>query len=93
MHETEMFDRSGSLSLEGFRGSGADWMERYKPPIEDGETVMVTPPRPMDRRTITWSCGSANGTSARSSWQGCRPTSVSRPTYASLSGKDLRSPW
>ena len=43
MHEIGMFDRKAPLSLEGFEGSGADWLERYKPYIEDGETVVVSP--------------------------------------------------
>jgi len=43
MHNIGMFDRKGPLSLEGFDGSGADWLEQYKPYIEDGETVVVSP--------------------------------------------------
>ena len=43
MHEIKMFDRSGALSLEGFSGSGADWLERYKPYIEDGKTIVCSP--------------------------------------------------
>ncbi|MDN5940960.1 MAG: cysteine hydrolase [Nitrospira sp.] len=43
MHQMGMFDRKGSLTLEGFVGSGADWMEQYKPYIEDGETIIVSP--------------------------------------------------
>ncbi len=43
MHDIKMFDRSGALSLEGFSGSGADWLERYKPFIEDGKTVVCSP--------------------------------------------------
>jgi nicotinamidase-related amidase len=43
MHEIKMFDRSGALSLEGFSGSGADWLDRYKPYIEDGKTVVCSP--------------------------------------------------
>ena len=31
MHEIGMFDRKGALSTEGFAGSGADWLEQYKP--------------------------------------------------------------
>jgi hypothetical protein len=38
-----MFDRKGSLTLDGFRRSGADWMEQYKAFIEDGQTVIVSP--------------------------------------------------
>jgi len=43
MHEINMFDRNGALSLDGFSGSGADWLERYKSLIEDGKTVVVSP--------------------------------------------------
>ena len=43
MHDIHMFDRPGPLDLEGFAGSGADWLERYKPYINDGRTVVVSP--------------------------------------------------
>lgn len=43
MHNIGMFDRKGPLSLDGFQGSGADWLERYKAYIEDGATVVVSP--------------------------------------------------
>ena len=43
MHKINMFHRSGALSLDGFSGSGADWLERYKPFIEDGKTVVTSP--------------------------------------------------
>ncbi len=43
MHEINMFGRGGALSLDGFRGSGADWLERYKPFIEDGKTIVASP--------------------------------------------------
>ena len=43
MHSVNMFGRTGALSTEGFSGSGADWLERYKPMIEDGKTVVVSP--------------------------------------------------
>jgi len=43
MHDIGMFDRRGALSLEGFEGSGADWLARYKPLIEDGKTVITSP--------------------------------------------------
>ena len=43
MHEIKMFDRSGTLSLDGFSGSGADWLERYKSLIEDGKTIVASP--------------------------------------------------
>jgi nicotinamidase-related amidase len=37
------FARPGALDLTGFAGSGADWLERFKPYIEDGKTVVVSP--------------------------------------------------
>ena len=43
MHTVGMFDRSGALSLEGFDGSGADFLEQYKKYINDGETVISSP--------------------------------------------------
>jgi nicotinamidase-related amidase len=43
MHNIGMFDRVSPLSLEGFEGSGADWLEQYKPYLEDGETVITSP--------------------------------------------------
>jgi hypothetical protein len=39
------FARKGRLTLEGFTGSGADWLERFKPYIEDGKPVVVSPHR------------------------------------------------
>lgn len=43
MHQTNMFGRAGPLTLEGFSGSGADWLERFKPYIEDGKTIVASP--------------------------------------------------
>jgi nicotinamidase-related amidase len=43
MHTIGIFDRKGSLSLEDFEGSGADWLERYKPCLNDGQTVVANP--------------------------------------------------
>ena len=43
MHNIGMFDRQGALDLEGFDGSGADWLAEYKPYIEDGHTVICSP--------------------------------------------------
>jgi nicotinamidase-related amidase len=43
MHEIGMFARKGALTLEGFEGSGADWLERYKQYIEDGKTIVASP--------------------------------------------------
>ena len=38
-----LFGRRGILNLEGLPGSGADWLPRFKPYIEDGKTVVVAP--------------------------------------------------
>lgn len=43
MHKIGMFDRTSSLSTDGFEGSGADWLEQYKPYINDGKTVITSP--------------------------------------------------
>jgi len=43
MHEIGMFDRPGPLDLQGFTGSGADWLEPYKPYFNDGKTVVCSP--------------------------------------------------
>lgn len=43
MHKINMFERKDPLSLAGFGQSGADWLERYKPLIEDGKTVVTSP--------------------------------------------------
>lgn len=43
MHKINMFDRTGPLSLDGFEGSGADFLEPYKKYINDGETVVTSP--------------------------------------------------
>lgn len=43
MHDIKMFDRPGALNLDGFQGSGADWLEQYKPYIEDGKTIITSP--------------------------------------------------
>jgi nicotinamidase-related amidase len=43
MHAINMFERSGALTLEGFAGSGADWLERYKPYLEDTSTIVASP--------------------------------------------------
>jgi biuret amidohydrolase len=43
MHSIGMFDRKDALNLDGFEGSGADWLERYKPYINDGRTTVTSP--------------------------------------------------
>jgi nicotinamidase-related amidase len=43
MHNIGMFDRKGALTTDGFKGSGADWLDRYKKYINDGATVVSSP--------------------------------------------------
>jgi nicotinamidase-related amidase len=43
MHAIKMFDRNGALTVEGLNGSGADWLEQYKPLIDDGKTIVTSP--------------------------------------------------
>jgi len=43
MHRINMFDRKDTLRCDHFHGSGADWLERYKPFIA-GDNVIVTSP-------------------------------------------------
>jgi hypothetical protein len=40
-----MFAHTGILNLEGLEGSGADWLARFKPYIQDGKTIVVAPRR------------------------------------------------
>ncbi|MDQ8184583.1 isochorismatase family protein [Pelagicoccus sp. SDUM812002] len=43
MHKIGMFDREGPLVTDGVEGSGADWLEHYKPYIEDESTLVTSP--------------------------------------------------
>ena len=43
MHEINMFNRDGALTLEGFKDSGADWLDSFKQYIDDGKTVVASP--------------------------------------------------
>jgi nicotinamidase-related amidase len=43
MLDSKEFYRPDPLGRDGFLGSGADWLDRYKPYIEDGKTVVVSP--------------------------------------------------
>lgn len=42
MHAINMFNRKGALTTAGFTGSGADWLEQYKPYLEDRKTVVAS---------------------------------------------------
>ncbi|MGK0271132.1 MAG: nicotinamidase-related amidase [Cocleimonas sp.] len=43
MHGLGMFDRKDALSTEGFKNSGADWLNLYKPFINNGKTIVSSP--------------------------------------------------
>lgn len=43
MHGINMFARKGPNTLEEFEGSGADFLEEYKPYILDGKTIIASP--------------------------------------------------
>ncbi|MBW4707387.1 cysteine hydrolase [Roseobacter sp. YSTF-M11] len=43
MHKIGMFDRKGPTNLDGFEGSGADFMPQYKKYIHDGKTIVTSP--------------------------------------------------
>lgn len=42
-HKLGMFDRTGALTLEGFKDSGAEFVPDLKPYIEDGKTIVAAP--------------------------------------------------
>ncbi|MGA5463854.1 cysteine hydrolase [Mycobacterium sp. NPDC050041] len=41
--DSNTFARAGALTLDGFTGSGADWLDDFKPYIEDGKTIVASP--------------------------------------------------
>lgn len=48
---THSFARNGPPSLEGFDGSGADWLAEFKTYIENGETIVVSPHKVWSTQT------------------------------------------
>jgi nicotinamidase-related amidase len=80
-----MFARKGVLNLDGLEGSGADWLARFKPYIQDGKTAK----RSWSHRTA---CGGqrpttsfyncANAGSAKSFLAECWRTCASNPICA-----------
>jgi hypothetical protein len=84
MHDINMFSREGALTMDGFEGSGADWLERYKPLLNDGKTIFASP---RTRCTVppatTSRCNCASAASTRSSLPVCPRTSARRPICAS----------
>lgn len=71
MLDGKEFFRPDPLSLDGFAGSGADWLERYKPFIEDGKTVVVSPHKMWGPQTNDLVLQLRKHKSARSFWRAC----------------------
>lgn len=46
----------GALNLDGLAGSGAgaNCLNRFKPYVDDGKTIVVSLHRVWDRRVTTW---------------------------------------
>jgi len=65
MLEGKEFFRSAPLGIEGFAGSGADWLDRYKPFIEDGKMWWSARTRCGARRPTTWFFNCASAVSTR----------------------------
>ena len=86
-----LFARKGVLNLDGLEGSGADWLERFKPYIEDGKTIVVAPHRVWGPRPTISFYSYANVRSARSFWAECSPTCASNLTCANCLSKVSRS--
>jgi nicotinamidase-related amidase len=42
-HNLRMFDRRGPLTLDGFVGSGAEFMPEFKKYLDDGKTIICSP--------------------------------------------------
>jgi nicotinamidase-related amidase len=42
-HQIGIFDRKGPYTVDGFRGSGADFLPEFKEYIEDGKTIICSP--------------------------------------------------
>jgi len=89
---TGMFARKGVLNLDGLEGSGADWLERFRPYIPDGVTVVVAPHRSSGRRPTTSYCSCANGTSGRLFSGECWRICALKHTYANCWSKVLKLP-
>lgn len=62
MHKIGMFDRKGPLTTDGLKGSGADWLARYKPYIEPLSPAHT---RSTALKPMTWCCSSVNAASTR----------------------------
>lgn len=90
---TDTFARRGPLTLDGFTGSGADWLEEFKSFIDDGSTIVASPHKCGDLKPTTWSCNCASAGSPKSSCAACSPTSVWSRTCGISSSRASRWRW
>jgi hypothetical protein len=87
--ENRSFAPAGALNLTGFTNSGADWLERFKPYIDDGKTIVVSPHKVFGPQTNTLCSSCASDRSLRSFSVGCWQTCVSNRicVYATARGR------
>ena len=52
MHDIHMYDRKGALNLDGFEGSGADWVEEFSHQSTTKTRSSVARTRSSARRTM-----------------------------------------
>ena len=93
MLEDKEFFRPDPLSLDSFSGSGADWLPQYKPFIEDGKTVVVSPHKVWGPQPTILFCNFVSAKSTESSWQECSPTFASKVTCAKCWSRASKWPW
>jgi hypothetical protein len=72
-----MFARKGNLNLDGFEGSGADWLERFKPYFRTAKPLLSVHTASGGQKPMTSFYNSANAGSARSFLVECWPICAS----------------
>jgi len=63
-HQVGIFDRKGPYTLDGFRGSGADFLPEFKQYIEDGKTIICSPHKLYGPQQNWWRQGMMGGAKA-----------------------------
>jgi hypothetical protein len=87
---SRMFARKGMLNLDGFEGSGADWLERFKPYVQDGKTIVVAPHRVRARDQRPCSAAPQTQDQQDHSWRNARQH-LSRISLARIARARFRS--
>ena len=88
---TRMFARRGRLNLEGFSGSGADWLTASSLTLKTARRSLSVHTGYLVRKPMTWFCNCGNAALARSSSAGCWRTCVWNRTYGSFSNRVSKS--